>query len=176
MTTHRPQPEPQPYGYGHHQPPQYAPPAPAPVNKARRWPWIVGIVAAFIFGNMSGQAAGGDAATTSTSASVPAVQPAEAPSNAAPDTAPDTSGGAIEVGTIPAGSWLVPGEVAPGQYRSTGVEEGLIEYCQVTTYDEGGDVLEWKNIGQAGAPLLVTVSSNAVTVTNSGCATFTKVG
>jgi hypothetical protein len=178
VNTHRPQPQPHHHNYGQHQPPyvpQYGPPAPA--KKSRRWPWIAGIAVAFVFGNISGNAADSSPAPspTASNASAPAVQPAGPLTNAESAASPETSS-EITVGTIPNGSWMVPSEVAPGQYRSTGVEEGLIEYCQITTYDAGGDVLEWKNVGDAGAPLLVTVSSKAVTVTNSGCATFTKVG
>lgn len=79
-------------------------------------------------------------------------------------------------GTIPSGEWLVGTEVVPGLYRSAGPDEGFITYCQVTTEDANGHVLEWKNSGTVGEGLMVRVSPKAKTVHNSGCASFTKVG
>lgn len=155
------------------QPPEHTPytrhpgyPAPA-APKRKRWPWVLGGFAVTLTAFVACGAAvsttqPGPAGTTRAGtgqAKARTAPPAEAPS-----------------GTIPPGSWLVPSEVAPGRYRSTGAPEGLIEYCQITTEDATGKVLEWKNTGAAGAPVLVTVSKNAATVTNSGCATFTKVG
>lgn len=98
----------------------------------------------------------------------PTYSPPVTVAPAAPVTTP-------QPGTIPDGSWLVPSEVAPGEYSSTGPDAGFIEYCQITTYDANGDLLEWKNAGKAGTRILVTVSKSAATVTNSGCGTFTKV-
>lgn len=98
-----------------------------------------------------------------------------APTYQAPALSPAPVAVGPQSGTIPNGSWLVPTEVTPGEYSSTGPDAGLIEYCQITTYDANGDLLEWKNAGQAGTRILVTVGEDAATVTNSGCGTFTKV-
>lgn len=145
---------------------QYAPPAPP--AKSRKWPWILGIVVAFLVGTGVGGA--GDRSTPTPAASSPQLAPALAEQEPAVEQAP-----AREVGTIPDGEWLVPSEVTPGRYRSTGPDEGFIEYCQVTTEDKNGDILEWKNAGRAGSQIIVTVSEKAATVKNSGCGTFTKV-
>lgn len=79
-------------------------------------------------------------------------------------------------GTIPSGEWLVPTEVAPGLYRSAGPSERFITYCQVTTEDADGHILEWKNSATVGENIMVRVTSKAVTVRNSDCAPFKKVG
>jgi hypothetical protein len=168
--------------------PGYQPPAPAPAAAAKppkRFGWgvlvLVGIVC-FLFGVGCGATTTGSSPSSNASSepTVPALTPAtgenaggEASVAADPAPAPASN---VEAGTIPPGEWLVPDEVAPGRYRSAGVDEGLVEYCQVTTHDANGDVLEWKNVGGAGESLMVVVSEKAVSVDNSGCATFTKVG
>jgi len=81
-------------------PPTYqAPPAP---KKPRRWPWILGIVAAFVLGNLSGQAAPG-AAESATPSSAPGYATAETDGATGPlalGTAVDVNGLIVNVTEI----------------------------------------------------------------------------
>ena len=169
MTTHHRQPYPQHDPYGR----AYAPP---PAKKTRRWPWILGIVAAFVFGNMTGNAA--STTTPTSAASAPSLRPA-APANddtssAETAEAAEAPPSGPEAGTIPQGEWLVGDEVAPGRYRSAGAVEGIVELCSAATHDADGGVLEWKT-GNVGEQVLINVTEGATTVSNSGCEPFTKV-
>ena len=157
--------------------PGYPPPAP-PTKERKRFGWgaliFVGFMC-FLLGVGCGAMGAPSSSSSSSAPSVPTLTPATGGDAPAETQAAAEPAQTVEAGTIPLGEWLVPSEVAPGRYRSGGVEEGLLEYCQVTTHDAKGNVLEWKNVGGAGESLMVIVSENAVSVDNSGCATFTKV-
>jgi hypothetical protein len=99
--------------------PRHAPvPPPAPPAKSRRWPWILGIVVAFLVGTGVG-----GAADRSTPASSPQLAPpaAAAPAEVAAEEAPPVSDGSISDGTHEVGV-----DVEPGRYKTAGPDKSAI--------------------------------------------------
>jgi hypothetical protein len=159
--------------------PTYQQPPPAP-----RRPWYrrklflipAGIVVAIIvLASMSG---GAEPAPTATAPAAPATTAAQAapPATAAPTTAAPTteapapapaSGLATTFGD---GDWLVGTDIAPGSYRSPGVDGSL---CSYNTHDESGDVVLEPGMFDAkqDGPSRVTLEEGW-TFQTSGCEDF----
>lgn len=163
--------------------PQWAPPtAQIPPKKQRKWPWIVGIVVAFLFGiAVSGgsktsttSAAGGVSTTQTVTVAAPAPQQAAEPAVAeapAAQSGPKTSFGD--------GTWVVGEDIVPGTYKSAGAQAGIMELCSVTTHsDENADsntTLDWKT-ANANEPIRLKADGKVKAVKASGCEDFVKVG
>lgn len=180
MNTHSsPQPN---YGHGHGQYNPYTASLPAAEpQKPRRWPWIVGVVVAFLLGVAVGGAgesassapAYEPAPTTVESADLPPSLVEQAPPAApepAPAPAPAESAGGFGNGTYEIGD-----EVQPGKYKSPGPESGLFELCYVDV-QRGDDFLlqEVSNDGQVRIEIRESWKGALMEV--SGCQPFAKVG
>ena len=164
----------------------YPPAMPPFPGKARKWPWIVGIVVAFLVG--VGMGGSSKSAPTSTSAAAPAVAaPAAAP--AAPLKAAEPAAPAQRVGDAPAaasgpktsfgdGTWVVGEDIEPGTYKSAGAQVGIMEFCAVSTHS--GDTTDSPIIDIASAnanePIRIKATGKVKAVKASGCEDFVKVG
>jgi hypothetical protein len=165
-------PDPQQWqGYGHT-------PPPAP-KKKRKWPWVVGGLFVLLFvvpalGNKSAPAPGTSTATpTRPAQTVAAPTPQQQAEQEAPAAAP--SGPKTSFGD---GTWVVGEDIVPGVYRTNGAQEGLFEYCQITTHSDTeaeSNFLDWKN-GNANEPIRVKISGKVKSVKATGCEDFVKVG
>ncbi|OLT13397.1 hypothetical protein BJF78_03500 [Pseudonocardia sp. CNS-139] len=131
-----------------------------PAPRPKRWPWIVGIVAAFLLGVVLGDAGDGPQPAAAADGPRPAV-PAPA--------GPDFSRG------VPEGEWTVPDQVAPGRYRSTGAKPGIFDVCTATTRSAEGDVVDWR-IANAGEQVLITVGAGVASFANANCEPFVRIG
>jgi hypothetical protein len=129
------------------------PPPPPQVKKARKWPWIVGIVAAFLIGIPLGAASSrGTSTTTATTKTVtvpaapaavppatPAPKPAE-PAAAQPPAPPAPAGPLTQFGD---GKYLVGTDVAAGSYKSNGPRPGGLGHCYWARHkdDTGSNII-----------------------------------
>jgi hypothetical protein len=130
------------------QPGQVPPPAaPRPTVRARRWPWIVGIVAAFVVGLAVG-GAGGSGGSTTAPVAAPASPAAPVPTQSAPaaSTAP-AAPAAPAVPTGPAtevedGTYQVGTDMAAGRYKTPGPPaNSVMDMCySARMKDDSGDI------------------------------------
>lgn len=150
---------------------QYAPPPAPRVKKPRRWPWVLGILAAFGLGAAVGSSGSSPtaapAASTSTTAGAPAPSTAAAPATQAPATAaPD--GPKTEFGD---GTYLVGTDIAVGSYKSSGPRPGGVGQCYwARLKDDSGSNIIANNLG-AGATRVTVKKGEYLQIT--GC-DFTK--
>lgn len=144
MTTpHRPAPQ-----------PQYAPPPPpAARKKPRRWPWILGILAAFGLGAAVGSGGGSSTTATPTTVTVAPAPAGQQPTTQAP---PAATGPKTEFGD---GTYKVGEDIAAGTYKSTGPRAGMpLCYWARMKNDSGGlDAIIANNNSQG--PTRVTVKA-----------------
>lgn len=156
-------------------------PLPPPKPKVAKGTTIfVGVVSFMLgigFGGMSNDS----------EASTPAQQSAPTAASATHAAVPSrvTAGGvratsAVEpepapvVEGIGGGEWMVGVEVEPGTYRSPGAVAGFFELCSASTRAANGNVIDWKT-GNKDEPVLIKITSDAETFSNSGCEPFVKV-
>lgn len=135
--------QPGPYGR-HQQPPQMPPPpaAPKPTVRARRWPWVVGIIASFIVGLAIGGSAGGPtpapvAAPATPQQSAPAPAASSAPAVPAAPAVPSGPATEVEDGTYQVGTDMVA-----GRYKTVGPPAGsVMDMCySARLKDDSGDM------------------------------------
>lgn len=152
-----------------HPTPQYAPPPPpAPkATKPRRWPWILGIVAAFGIGAIVGSSGHG-----STTAAPTTVNPAPAgqqPATQAPQPKP-ASGPKTEFGD---GTFKVGEDIAVGTYKSSGPRNQGVPLCYwARMKDDSGSVDSIIANNNSQGPTRVTVKAGEY-LQVTGC-DFTK--
>jgi hypothetical protein len=163
------------------------PPLPEPTSRAkkpRRWPWVLGIIAALFVGMGIGGGSSGAGNTASTAVTTKTVT-VEAPAPAAPTPAaaapapqqaveapqaeqPATSSGPAT--SFGSGQWSSPDEVQPGTYRSPGPEGTL---CYADTTPANGGNIDQQEVSNGG-PVRIRVKAGQI-VKTSGCQEFTKV-
>lgn len=148
----------------------YPPYQPQTTKRNRvHWSWIP--ITAILAGGM-GACTGslGSAVQRAEQSAAPVVQDVQQEAAPVVEAAgpPDLAQG------IPDGQYLVPEEVAPGEYRSAGATEGLFELCSVNTENESGDILDFSS-GNAGDQVLITITEEAARVQISGCEPFIKI-
>ncbi len=168
------------------------PSRPTSPARRRRWPWLLGVVAAFGLGIGAGQA-GGDSGDTrpvaqpapaTTTVAVPApttfvaappatvtVTNVPVPSTVTAAEAPAASSGPAS--SFGAGQYQVGVDIVAGHYKSAGPSDGSMCYVEVARDDLGSiDSIVTNDIVRG--PKTVTVTKGQY-VKNSGCQTFTKV-
>lgn len=154
---------------------QQYPPAPAPprapkAKKPRRWPWILGILAAFGLGAAVG-GAGGSTPPAPAAASASAVATAPGHSTAAPPATTEPAAPAGPKTEFGDGTYLVGTDVAVGSYKSSGPRPGGVGQCYwARLRDDSGTNIIANNLG-AGATRVTVKKGEYLQVT--GC-DFTK--
>jgi hypothetical protein len=129
--------------------PQPQPTEPKP--KTRRWPWIAGIVGAFLIGLLIGAAGGGDStdsttATPGTTATVTATVTASAEPASAPTVTKTTT---VKVTPVPKaeiteGVWVVGTDIKAGTYRTIeAVSDGC--YWEIDRKPGSDDIVQNDN-------------------------------
>lgn len=172
MSTQSPYPQ-QPYQFPT-PPPQQAQAAP---KKPRRWPWVLGMFVAFVFGTAVGNAP--DTATpTASSTYTPPAAAAPAyeslPTYAAPaaptvEAAPVVPSG--PAATFSDGTYEVGVDVEPGRYKTTGPDgSGFIDSCYwARNSNDSGEfsaIIANDNISGPGS---ITVKSGEFVELSGGC-------
>lgn len=155
MSQQPPRPHPQ------QQPPQ-PPPPPAKQPRARKWPWILGIMISFGLGAAIGSAA--DDASNS-----PRVT-----DQGASDTDSDSdSGGAEEEqeddGTVGDGIHEVGVDIDPGQYKTDGPSEESGNCYYSRSSDNSGDLDSVVDNGNTEGPASITIEAEEFVELNGGC-------
>ncbi len=135
-----------------HPTPQYAPPPPpaAARKKPRRWPWILGILAAFGLGTAIGSSGSGSTTATPTTVTAPATA-GQQPATQAPATA---AGPKTEFGD---GTYKVGDDIATGTYKTSGPRTGSPLCYWARLKDDAGTNIIANNAGQG--PARVTVKA-----------------
>lgn len=150
---------------------QQYPAAPPPARKKpRRWPWILGILAAFGLGAAVGGAGGSTPAPVAASTSAVATAPAGSTAVAAPATQQPAAaaGPKTDFGD---GTYLVGTDIAVGSYKSSGPRPGGVGQCYwARLKDDSGANIIANNLG-AGATRVTVKKGEYLQVT--GC-DFTK--
>jgi hypothetical protein len=144
-----------------------------PAKKPRRWPWVLGIVAAFVVGTGVG---GAGSRTPAPSYATPAPQPPAAPAQAAPavvEAPAARSGPATSIGDC--SGCEVGVDLEPGRYKTAGPDQSSIIpmcYWKRATNDSGelNAIISNQNIRGPGA---VTVKNGEFIEFSGGC-TWTK--
>jgi hypothetical protein len=127
----------------------------------RRWPWIVGIIAAFLIGTGIGPAAGGGASTDTTTA--------------APATPTTTKTQTVKVTPKPKaviiedGTHAVGDEIKPGTYRANGSGSDCY-WARLSSFDES-DIIN-NHVGSAHT--FVTIKSSDKAFETNGCGDWTR--
>lgn len=172
--------------YGrHYQAPQapyptgyYAPPPAAPEPPKKNFTGLKifgGIVGGLVVLGIIGNATSGQTPRQPTTATVPSAPSAPAAQQQAPAVVGEQEPSGVDLSQgIPDGQYLVPDEVAPGRYRSSGAKAGIFELCSVSTKGKDGHVIDWKT-GNKGEQVLITVTKDADTIEIAGCEPLQKV-
>ncbi|MCO1657692.1 hypothetical protein [Pseudonocardia humida] len=155
------------------------PPPPEPPDPPRRWPWLVGGLAA---GLLVGGAVGATAlAETVVVAAPPVTVTAPAPP---PETvvvavpAPEAPVTAVEptgpLTTFGAGVWEVGVDIAAGKYKTTGTDGYGCYYARLKENDGSlGDII---SNGFVQGPATVTVKAEDGYFETSGCEEWVRAG
>lgn len=148
------------------------PPAAAKAKKPRRWPWILGILAAFGLGAAVGSAGNSPAPAPAAASAVPtapASATVAAPATQQPATQPAAPAEPkTEFGD---GTYLVGTDIAVGSYKSTGPRPGGVGQCYwARLKDDSGANIIANNLG-AGATRVTVKKGEYLQIT--GC-DFTK--
>lgn len=159
------------------QPPAYQPPHPPQPSvppKRRAWPWILGVIAAFIVGALAGNAAGTENANSNQAretitVGVPDGQPAaEAPAEAPAEPAGPAT-------TMSSGTYQVGVDVQAGQYKTAGPEASDSLGCYwARLRDDSGNLDSIITNQNLTGPGSVTINDGEF-VELSGDCTWTKV-
>jgi hypothetical protein len=122
----------------------YPPPHPAPSARApakpKRWPWVLGVIGAFLLGLIIGIAGNPKAKSGTASSTVTVTAPALAPaqgSTAAPAATPPPQQPAGPATRLDSGTYQVGVDVQPGQYKTTGPASDLPCYWARLKNDSG---------------------------------------
>jgi hypothetical protein len=167
MTTYHPGPQ-QGFPY-----PQPVAPAPKPIRWFQRKRVL--LPATFLLGLMIGSSMGGGETTAAASTTAPAATSAQptAPVQAPIATqapAPEPTGPMTTFGN---GTYEVGSDVAPGKYRSPGVQEGAFALCYWDLTNDKGDIVD-QGVANEG-PSRATLK-DGLTFKSSGCETWTIQG
>ncbi len=159
---------------------------PQPPRRAKRWPWIVGIIAAFVVGLVVGVASntgttqfassGDDSAgtatvtVTQTEDAVPTgTDTPDTDDTDTPDTDTDTTTTDSTSADIPGdGTYTVGDDIQPGTYHSTGGDG-----CSWERFgqDDSGDT----GIVESGSSRTVTIRHSDTSFQTEGCGSWTRV-
>jgi hypothetical protein len=152
--------------------PAQAPPPPATkAKKPRRWPWILGILAAFGLGAAVGSAGGSTPAPAGAGASTSAVATSPAHSTAAPPATTQAAAPAGPKTEFGDGTYLVGTDIAVGSYKSSGPRPDGVGQCYwARLRDDSGANIIANNLG-AGATRVTVKKGEYLQIT--GC-DFTK--
>lgn len=157
------------------------PPPPEPARPPRRWPWLVGGVAA---GLLVGGGVGATAFPSTVEVAAPPVvvtapaPPPEtvtvtvaAPAPPAPSAAAEPAG---PLTTFASGVWEVGVDIAAGKYKTTGTDGYGCYYARLRG-DEGSldDII---SNGFVQGPATVTVRPSDAYFETSGCEDWVRVG
>ena len=152
-------------------------------RKPRRWPWVVGIVAALLVGIGIGSGSSGSGSSTASTAgttktvqapastvTVAAGAPAEAPTPAAPAPAADGPKTSFSAGTYEVGT-----DIQPGKYKTPGPEggSGICYWARLKDTSGGPSAIIANGVPQG--PSTVTIARTDAAFETSGC-TWTKAG
>jgi len=141
----------------HATPWQQPPPPPAPTPKRpRRWPWILGIVAAFMLGLFIGIGTSGSP-TPSSSNPGGTVAPVPSSGSGSPVTQapPPTETKAAPKTEFGDGTYLVGTDIAAGSYKTSGPRAGSTICYWARLKDDSGSNIIANNAGQGAARLTV---------------------
>jgi hypothetical protein len=130
-------------------------------KRPRRWPWIVGIIAAFFIGTLIG-AAGGSDSTDSTAATPEATVTATKTQTV--KVTPKPKAAITEDGTYHVGT-----EIKPGTYRANG--SGSECYWARLSSSNESDIIS-NHVGSAHT--FVTIKSSDKAFETSGCGDWTR--
>lgn len=145
------------------------PPAPA-IKKTRRWPWVVGIIAALFVGIGIGGAGESSppAATSYTppAPAAPAYEPSSAPTVALAPPAP--TGPAT---TFSDGVYEVGADIEAGRYKTTGPDgSGFIDSCYwERAKDDSSEFSAIISNDNIGGPGSITVKAGEFVKASGGC-------
>lgn len=137
--------------------PAVAAPRSARLAKRRRWPWLFGIVAAFILGILIGSSSSGGTPAPAAAGGIPpgtVTVTASAPAPAPPPSPAPPPGPKTEFGD---GTYLVGTDIAAGSYKSSGPRPGGVGMCYwARMKDDSGQNIIANSAGQG--PTRVTVN------------------
>lgn len=160
------------------QPPSYPQPYPTP-PKPKRWPWILGIFGALLFGIVIGAAgnsgAGSGSARETVTVRVPAPDDGAPAETAQAQAPPETPAGPAT--TMTNGVYQVGIDVQAGQYKTAGPPaDAIVPNCYWSrNKDDSGEFDSVISNGNVQGPGSVTVNDGEF-VELSGDCTWTRVG
>lgn len=168
-----------PYGQ-FQQPAGSPPPAPTPTKRSSNWPWIAGIIVAFLLGTAIGGASGGSTSTPTAAPASPvpsqtAPVASAPPVSSAPAAPVVPSAPAGPVTEVEDGTYQVGTDMVAGRYKTAGPPAGsAMPMCYFArSKDDSGELGSIIANDIAQGPSSVTVKAGEFVKLSGGC-TWTK--